>query len=214
MRLGLLGGTFDPVHEGHLVLARVAVETLGLDRLLLVPCARPPHKEREDLTGPYDRFAMLALALAGEPSMAPSHAELIRGGRSFTVETLRQMEERNEGADLYLVVGSDSFIEMTTWRDYREILARAAVAVVPRPGFEPERYRERMEPALASILAAPGEPWPESLAGRLPLAGILAASPPDISSTEIRRRIREGMGIDGLVPDPVKLYIRRHGLYA
>jgi len=210
MRLGILGGTFDPVHAGHLAMARAAASAAGLDRVLLIPCARPPHKERPDLTDPYHRFAMLSMVVPGEPLLAISSMELRRGGISYTVDTLRDLGAAFGGNDIVLIVGSDSFAEMSGWRQHEEILRRAAVAVVPRPGAEPESLRERLSADLTGILGhEPRGPGRTAL----PLAFFVRCAPVEISSTDIRNRVREGRDIGGLVPSSVETYIRRQGLY-
>lgn len=214
MRLGILGGTFDPVHTGHLAMARAALRGVRLDRIVMIPCARPPHKDRPAITDPYLRFGMLSLLVPEEPRLTVSAMELLRGGLSFTVDTLCDLGDAHPGSDLFLVVGSDSLAEMTTWRAHEEILSRAAVAVLLRPGFDEAALRSRLAPGLASILRPAGAPWPERLEGNLPYAGIVEMEPIDVSSTEIRRRVREGASIEGLVPPAIAEFIKRQGLYA
>jgi nicotinate-nucleotide adenylyltransferase len=214
VRLGILGGTFDPVHSGHVSMARAATAAARLDRLIMIPCAQPPHKERQDLTNAYHRFGMLALLVTDLPFLRVSPVELKRGGRSFSVDTLAELARRWPDADHYLVVGSDSFAELPTWRRHEEILSRAAVIVVPRHGMEPDSLRSQLPPELAEILRPPGAPWPDHLAGNLPFAGLVDSPALEISSTEIRRRVAQGQPIANMVPPPVENYINRQGLYA
>jgi nicotinate-nucleotide adenylyltransferase len=213
VRLGILGGTFDPPHAGHLAAARAAASAADLDRVLMVPSALPPHKERPDLTDGYHRFAMVALLAEDEPALAASPAELRRGGVSYTVDTLRGIADAAPGDDLHLIVGSDSFVEMGSWRDLTEILERAAVVVVPRPGPGTRPEGTGLAPALARALREPRTPWPRPLRGRLPHACVIESEPVDVSSTEVRGRARRGDPIAGLVPARVEAYIRRQGLY-
>lgn len=213
MRTGILGGTFDPVHSGHIAMARASVEAARLDRVILVPCARPPHKERTDLTHGFHRFAMAALAASGDTALAVSSEELRRGGVSYTVETLRAMEREMPEDEMHLIVGSDSFLEMGLWKDHEEILSRAAIVIIPRPGSEVGRSRRDLAPVLSSALAEPGTPWPFSPRGALPFASVVRSEPVEISSTEIRNRLRQGRSIDGMIPPLVEAYVRRQGLY-
>jgi nicotinate-nucleotide adenylyltransferase len=213
MRTGILGGTFDPVHSGHLVMARAAAAAARLDRVLLIPCARPPHKERDDLTDAYHRFGMLSLLVPLEPALAVSTVELRRGGVSYTVETLRAMAGGASAGGLFLIVGSDSFAEMASWKAYEEILSLAAILVIPRPGTKMDRLRERLSPPLASALRAPAARSFESIPDGLPFAVIVETDSVDVSSTEIRNRVRQGRPITGMVPAEVEAYIHRQGLY-
>ncbi|HXI04361.1 MAG TPA: nicotinate (nicotinamide) nucleotide adenylyltransferase, partial [Candidatus Saccharimonadales bacterium] len=170
MKLGILGGTFDPVHNGHLALAEAAARRAALDRVLLVPCARPPHKDRTGLTDGYQRYAMLALAADGSPGLAVSPLELLRGGISFTAETLGEISAERPGADLFLLVGSDSFVEMETWRDLDRILALAAVLVLHRPGAGARDPVDAAPAALKGRILPPGEALPAPARQALPLA--------------------------------------------
>jgi nicotinate-nucleotide adenylyltransferase len=213
MRTGILGGTFDPVHFGHLGIARAAMGFAGLDRVLLLPCASPPHKQRRDLTDGYRRFAMLTLATQDSPDLLASPHELLRGGTSYTVDTLEGLASELPGDEIFLILGSDSFVELETWRSFREIVRRAALLVVPRPGVEAEEIARRAPEALTAILLPRGAPLPAPSAGALPFAAVVEAVSVDISSTDIRTRAREGRPITGLVTAPVETYIRRQGLY-
>ena len=186
MRLGILGGTFDPIHLGHLRAAELACETLGLDRILVVPAHVPPHRP-QTASSPRDRYAMAAMATLGNERLRVSAIELEREGPSYTVDTLRSLGASHAGAELVLIVGSDTFPEMTTWRDHEAVFALATVAVVGRPGSV-----ARPDGARAVSVDGPGLP---------------------ISSTEIRTRIREGRSIRYLVPDAVADFVTKQGLY-
>ncbi len=213
MRLGILGGTFDPVHNGHIAMARAALAGAGLDRVLLIPCARPPHKDRPALTDGYRRFAMLALALGDERSIHASPIELQRGGVSFTIDTLRHLAAEAPKKDLFLILGSDSFVEMETWRSFREILSLAAILVAPRAGADDAWIREKAPRDLQGRLLPPGGLARGAPGDGPPAAALLGMQPVDVSSTQIRARLREGRPVSGLVPASVETYIRRQELY-
>jgi nicotinate-nucleotide adenylyltransferase len=187
VRLGVLGGSFDPVHRGHLHVARCALSALALERVLLVPCRVPPHRP-EPRASAYDRHAMLALACAGQPALVPSALELERAGPSYTVDTLLQLQSHGR-PELFLIVGGDTFPEMTAWRDATRLFGLCSVAVVPRPGSAPPAPR----PGLRMELVAG--------------AGVLA------SSSEVRRRLAAGEDARDLLEPSVDEYIAKRGLY-
>jgi nicotinate-nucleotide adenylyltransferase len=186
VKLGILGGTFDPIHLGHLRAAETAREALALESVAFVPAHLPPHRP-EATASARDRFAMLALATAGNSRFGVSDLELEREGPSYTVDTLRALRASNPGAEMVLIVGSDTFPEMSTWRDHETVFALATVAVVGRPG----------------AAALPD--------GRQAIAVEGAGLP--ISSTEIRRRVGQRRSIRYLVVDAVAEYIEKRGLY-
>lgn len=193
-RIGVLGGTFDPIHVGHLAAADAVRRALALDQVLLVPARHPPHRGQHPDASPYHRFAMVALAVAGADGLVASDLELGRPGPSYTSTTLRTLHARGlPAAGIYFITGADAFAEITTWKDYPEILELAHFVVVDRPGV-----------SRASLPAAPAH-----------AVGVVfvEAATPEVSSTAIRRRIRAGESIAGLVPDLVGAHIERHGLY-
>ena len=183
-RIGVFGGTFDPVHVGHLAIALAALESVPLDRVLFVPVRRSPLKDRDPLASTADRVAMLETAIAREPRFALSRAELEREGVSYTVDTLEELRSQGE---LFLILGSDALADLARWR-------------------APDRIRE-----LATILVAarPGAPEPDAMHG----ARTFDAPRLDISSRELRARAARGMSLRYLVPDAVWEHIKRHGLY-
>jgi nicotinate-nucleotide adenylyltransferase len=187
-----MGGTFDPIHFGHLRAAENAREALGLDRVLFVPAAEPPHRP-----GPHasalDRFAMAALATAAHPPFLASDLELRREGPSYTVDTVAALLAQGP-ASLCLIVGSDTFVEMTGWRDAARIFASCEVAVVPRPGGEGAPPTPPFDHARGvSLVPGPGL---------------------DISATAVRARVGERRSVRYLVPDAVADYIAKRGLYS
>lgn len=192
MKIGLLGGTFDPPHLGHLRAARAAERTAGLDAVLFVPCARQPLKKAPPQASPFHRAAMVALALWGRSRWLLEDCELRRGGTSYTVETIGELGSRYRGAELYLILGADAFESLPRWKDHAEIVKRCRLLVVPRPGTSPYL-----------LLGA----------NLLPRVALCRTRPLAISSSEVRRRTAEGLDLSGWVPAEVGAYIRRHGLY-
>ena len=198
--LGILGGTFDPVHHGHLVIAEEAREALGLERVLLVPAATPPHKPERPVTPAAHRLAMVELAIADNPAFAVSRIELDRGGRSYTVDTLEALRvERGAGAaEPWFILSAEALAEFPTWRRPDRILELCRLAVVPRGGSEP----------LDAAWVAASFPGRESRVRFLP--GPLLP----ISGSVVRRRAAAGRSVRYLVPDAVAGYIAEHRLYA
>ncbi|OGF10424.1 MAG: nicotinate (nicotinamide) nucleotide adenylyltransferase [Candidatus Eisenbacteria bacterium RBG_16_71_46] len=189
MRLGLFGGTFDPPHLGHLVLAEWARDRLGLDRVLFVPAGTPPHKRERRLSAAAHRVAMTRLAVRGHPAFTVSTIETRRAGTSFTVDTLRALRRSHPDARLYLLIGEDSLDEFHAWHAPEAILQLATLAVARRACATARAPRERRR------VVRIGNP-------------VI-----DVSSSLARRRARAGRSIRYLVPDAVAAYIARHRLY-
>lgn len=199
MRLGVFGGTFDPVHLGHLITAEQCREQLALDQVLFIPAPRPPHKLGRETT-PFDRRAeMLALALSGNPAFRIDEIERDRPGPSYTADTLAELQRRHAGAELFLIVGADALLDLPSWYQPWRIVELATLAVVARPGWE-----------LPEIGAVEQQP---SLRGR-PVRYHRVESPLiDIASRDIRRRVATGRSIRYLVPRAVEVYIHDKQLY-
>lgn len=195
---GILGGSFDPVHNGHLHLAAAALEELSLAKVLLIPARTPPHKLTRRMASTDDRLNMLRLALSGEKSIVIDEVEIARGGISFTYETLTGLAGSHGETDFYFLVGNDSLAELATWRRIDLIAGLVTFVVLRRSG----RASTETPPELI-----------EALAGNPLRTVILAAKPMDVSSTEIRRAVARGDSIEDLVPPPVADYIREQGLY-
>jgi nicotinate-nucleotide adenylyltransferase len=212
-RIGILGGTFDPVHLAHLRIAEEAREALALEEVLFVPAASPPHKSRRRISPAADRVAMLRRALTGNPAFRLSLIEIERPGRSYTIDTLRLLHERSPvQLDVTLLVGLDQFREIGTWRDYRDLFALANVAVLSRPPHAATRL-------LASLPVAARRDFcyarlrttlVHESGHRVLLLDVTAL---DISASGIRRRVGRGQSIRYLVPRAVESYILRRGLY-
>lgn len=199
-RIGVLGGTFDPVHIGHLILARESTEKLGLDRLLFVPARRPPHKDPAALTPAKHRVAMLELALEDEPDFEVDRREIERGGPSYTVDTLRSLREEFTEAEIFFLIGADSLPELKSWREPEQLFRLAHFVTVVRPGFPHDRISQLEDSFPKAVIA--------ELRARL-----LETTPIAVSSTEIRRKLRQGLSIQHMVPSAVEAYIRLHDLY-
>jgi len=186
MKLGLLGGSFNPIHNAHLVIATRVAEALRLDRVLFIPTAISPLKRRDDLAPARHRWAMLKRALRGNPLFRACDLEIRRGGVSYTVDTLREIRKRT-GADLYLIVGADALNLFPRWRQAEEVRKLATLVAAARPG-----HRRRL---------------------RLPKRHIVDVPLLEISGTQIRDRVRKGLSVRYLIPESVERYIRQEGLY-
>jgi nicotinate-nucleotide adenylyltransferase len=199
-RIGILGGTFNPVHLGHLILAQNALEKYELSKVLFIPSATPPHKNAAALVSASHRMAMLNAVIETDPRFEVSDIETAREGPSYSVDTVAQLSEMHPGGKLYFVIGSDSLTELHVWKDIRKLLAMCTFVTFARPGS-----------CVSAI--TPGSlklepPWPERL-----LSNVTSLHMVDISSSEIRYRVAEGMSIRYLVPHAVEIYITEHHLY-
>lgn len=187
-RIGVLGGTFDPVHEGHIYLARKVSQKLKLSRIIFIPTYSPPHKKGIKVTPAKHRYSMLKLAITGNEKFKISDMEIKRKGRSYSVETLRRLRKRyGHKTEFFFITGSDSLRELGKWKALEEILKLCKFVVVERPGFEIKHL-------------------PEDIS-------CLKVKAKDISATEIRRRIKTGKILAGMISDKVGRYIRRNKLY-
>ncbi|MCL4180657.1 MAG: nicotinate (nicotinamide) nucleotide adenylyltransferase [Verrucomicrobia bacterium] len=188
-KIGLYGGSFNPVHLGHLLVAQAAREELALDRLFFIPAAQSPFKPESILAPPQERLRLLRLALAGQPQCAIDDQELRRGGVSYSILTVRDYARRHPDALLFYLIGADHAAMLPQWRDAAELAQRAQFVVIPRPG-------------------QPEQPLPPPFRGRQ-----LRGFPLRVSSSEIRDRIRLGLPIDLLVGPPVAEAIHKNQLY-
>ena len=194
MRVGILGGTFDPIHLGHLAAARVAMECAELDRVLFVPSGTPPHRGPAVASGA-QRLEMSRLAIDSESAFEVSDVEIRRGGTSYTADTLRELKRERPGDQLFLVLGWDAARQFSSWREPEEVRRLATIVVVSRPGSE--------SPDATMLVAA----------GLDPAKTVLCVRPtPDISGSALRRAIAAGEPVRDLAP-AVKRYIAKHRLY-
>jgi nicotinate-nucleotide adenylyltransferase len=190
VKVGVLGGMFDPIHLGHLRAAEIVRESLALDMVVFVPAGLPPHRGRPVADG-LDRYAMVALATASQRAYVPSDLELRREGPSYTVETVAALRQLHPGADVVLIVGSDNLPMIAEWREPERLMELCTVAVVERPGASP---------------AAPGRVPAERLHR-------VEGTALPIASRDLRERLRSGRSVRHLVPDGVADYIEKRGLY-
>lgn len=189
-RLGVMGGTFDPIHHGHLVAASEAAARLGLDEVVFVPTGEPSFKQHQDVSPAEHRYLMTVIATASNPRFTTSRVDIDRAGLTYTADTLRDLRTLRPDADLFFISGADAIQQILTWRDAAELFTMAQFVAVTRPGHQlsvdglpPDRVSQLEVPALA------------------------------ISSTDIRSRARSGQPVWYLVPDGVVQYIGKHGLY-
>jgi len=195
MKLGVMGGTFDPIHLGHLAAAENARFYYDLDRVLFMLSAQPPHKEGQSITSAHHRLKMLQLAVADNYRFEVSTLEMQREGASYTVDTLKQLHRELAEPHIYFLMGSDSLFDLVTWYHYEEIADLCTLVSISRPGFaNEEAYRALPETVRAktTILEVPGL---------------------EISSTELKRRLHQGEPVRYLLPIAVEAYIKEHNLY-
>jgi nicotinate-nucleotide adenylyltransferase len=195
-RIGILGGTFDPVHNGHLYITNALRAALDLERVVWVPAGRPPHKTGQIVSSDRDRLAMLELALAGSATDQISTIDIERSGPSYTADTLEILAERFAPARLFFLMGEDSLRDLPTWHDPERLLKAAELAVAARPEVDAD-----LESVMRRV---------PTVQGRVHLIPTKEVA---ISSSDIRRWVGEHQSIQGLVPAAVEAYIRDHGLY-
>ena len=197
-RIGILGGTFNPVHLGHLLVAQDAQEQLRLDYVKFIPSATPPHKVVDALASARDRMHMIKLAIGGHDGFEADDIEIERGATSYSVDTLTELRRRDPRATFYFIIGADSLRELHLWREVERLVTLCTFVTVPRPGFEPKPVVDRRLDAATR---------------RRLRQHMLRGHACDIASREIRSRVASGRSIRYLVPDAVYEYIRRRRLY-
>ncbi len=200
IRLGLLGGTFNPVHTGHLLMAQAAMDHFELDQVLFIPCATPAHKQHTRVEEARHRLAMLDAALEDNPRFELSRCEIDRGGISYTIDTLEAISREYPDAALFFIIGGDTLFELHAWKRIREILRNYSVVTVMRPGYDAENLMAnelKLEEDLSKTL----------------IEHIVTGHSINLSSTDIRGRVAEGMSIKYLTPASVEMYIVEHNLY-
>jgi len=195
--LGIMGGTFDPIHLGHLAIGEEAREALALDLVLFVPAGEPPHKPAGAVTAVAHRVAMVELAIADNERFELSSIEIERAGPSYTLDTVEELARRNAGTALHLIVSAETFAHLPTWHEPERLFEAARIAVVPREGYP-----------------APDPAWlGETFPGREARVTYLEGPRLGLSSTAIRERVASGRSIRYLVPSAVEAYISDHDLY-
>ena len=192
MKLGLFGGTFNPIHNGHLKIARKVLDDFGLTKVIFIPSGNPPHKNKNDIVDAFHRLKMLEIAIAGEKRFEVSDIEIKREGKSYTLDTIKRIKEiYGKDAILYFIAGADMALDLPNWKDPLKILELSHFLAVERPNFCLEKLNEKYR---KKIIFVEGVSF-------------------DISSSDIRNRIKGGKSIKTLVPDAVEKYIKDHNLF-
>lgn len=219
MKIGLFGGTFDPIHLGHLRAVEEVAEAFDLSKTYLIPAARPPHKPHREISPAGDRLEMMRLAAGSRASFEISDIELRRTGPSYTVDTLNHFKQTAPDRDYYLIVGLDAFLEIDTWKAHLEIFKQVPVIIMARPGGSPEPALSPWQAVADFIRQNISGGYRITDAGACDADGgyepihFIDVSLLDISGTGIRDSIRRGKSIRYLVPEKVEDYIRQRGLY-
>ena len=212
-RLGIFGGTFDPIHLGHVEAAVAASQAVGFGELRLLPSRLPPHRPQEPCASGYHRFAMVALAVRTLDRVTVSDLELMAPGRSYTSQTLvRLLAAGHDPAELFFVTGADAFAEIASWKDYPALLDRCHFVVITRPGHGAHGLARTL-PELSDRMIELSPSTPLDRVADTPAIYLADACTADVSSTDVRRRAARGASLEGLVPADVATYIRRQGLY-
>lgn len=188
--IGIIGGTFNPIHYGHLLAAEEARQKFNLKEIIFVPCAKPPHKDHKDIISAKDRYEMICLAIASNKYFKVSDIEIKRQGISYSQDTIIELKKIYKDAQLFFITGADTIAELDSWRNISELLQLCHFIAVNRPNYKLKIKKEYLN--FIHILEVPGV---------------------NISSTEIRERIRQGKSIKYLVPEEVENYIYKHKLY-
>ncbi|MFQ5713826.1 MAG: nicotinate-nucleotide adenylyltransferase [Candidatus Scalinduaceae bacterium] len=201
-RIGVFGGTFNPIHKGHLVIAEEVYKYHHLSKVLFIPANIPPHKYAEDLIDAHHRYKMVEEAIRGNDKLEVSDFEIKREGKSYTIDTVQDvLRSYGKNCEIFLIIGADSLNELELWKDIKKLSELCHFVIVNRPGYPTD-----VSGSLADVIGKDKVLDMERLKVQI--------SPIGISSTDIRKRLREGADVSGLVPPCVEAYIREHGLYS
>lgn len=212
-RIGILGGTFDPIHLGHLDVAAAGGDALDLSEVVFVPSRVSPHRPSPPAVSGYHRFAMVALAVTALRTFRASDLELGTEGPSYTSVTLEALARHGaRPSQLFFITGADAFAEIATWYDYPNVLNRSHFVVVSRPGHQASELPRRL-PDIAPRMREPQDHASRDRSAAGTSVWLVNAATKDVSSSEIRERLTNGRSVDGLVPPSVATYIERHRLY-
>lgn len=197
-KIGIIGGTFDPIHNGHLLMAENSRKAFSLDKIIFIPAGIPPHKKDKNISSNVHRYNMTLLAINNNKHYFLSDIELKREGISFTVDTIKHLKSIFSGAELYFIMGSDSLLQIEKWKDYEELLSLCNFIVAKRPNYDDEQLKRKVD-NLNSLYKS----------------SIYIVEGPvlDVSSSDIRNKVQRGESITYLVPNPVEEYIYKHELY-
>lgn len=216
-RIGILGGTFNPVHNGHLAIARDLRERLQLQKILFIPSNLPPHKSGEAVPSAAQRYEMVRLAVSGEPSFELSDMEIKRGGRSYTIDTVKALHASDREAEFFFITGLDAFLEIKSWFKWQELLSLCAFVVISRPGyhFSDLKKLDFMSSAAASLEKMDKGGVAETIVQTGAFSVYLESIPlHDVSATEIRAMIQKGSSVKKILPEAVETYIIKNKIYA
>jgi len=212
IKIGILGGTFDPIHLGHIRIGERVKEFFSLEKVFFIPSYSPPHKDSPSITEATTRFRMVEIALKGRDGLFPSALEISRKGKSYTIDTLKELKRIYKNSMLFLIMGVDAFLEIKTWKEWNNLLKDYSIIVVTRPDYKTEQAEK--------LLVEEGFPFEKvnyfikkKIDGKYPSVYIFEMDSLPISSTEIRGRVREGKSIKDLVPPEIERYIIENGLY-
>jgi nicotinate-nucleotide adenylyltransferase len=213
-RIGLLGGTFNPVHEGHLRAALEVQQKFTLHKILFIPSYIPPHKLTAEMASPEERYAMVELAVRAFPRFMASSIEIEAKEKSYSVITLNKVKKTYRDAWVFFILGLDAFLEIETWRSYEKVLEQCHFIVTSRPGYPLAEARNVLPESYSDKIISLGESESvgEGLIQRFRIF-LISIRALDISSTEIRRRIRQRQSVKGFVPEAVEVYMKRKKLY-
>lgn len=215
-KIGILGGTFNPIHYGHLAAAEEVRDRLKLDRILFIPSSLPPHKLEEDVPSAFQRMEMVRLATSGNAHFEPSDLELKRGGTSYTIDTIEALRQAYSGAELFFITGLDTFLEIQAWHEWEKLLTLCSFTVLSRQGY---RFADLMKidfmkNAEKELIGLDRGELMHAIVRSGAFTICLEMIPLyDISSTDIRGRVKEGASIKYLLPESVEIYIMKKGLY-
>lgn len=212
--IAIFGGTFDPIHNGHIAVAKAAEKRFRLDAIYFLPSSHPPHKNQRELARFVHRYAMVCLACAGNsrflPSLAEAPPEAGEGRVFYSIDTVRRFRREHPHKRIYFVVGADSFLEISKWKSYEALLDSCDFIIASRPGFKLDAFREAIPSHMLSRANSRGR---DAISLRKSTAHLLTAVSSHVSSTDIRTRRKRGKSIHALVPAPVEDYILKQALY-
>jgi len=212
-KIGLFGGTFNPVHLGHIKAGRSVCQKFSLEKILFIPSYIPPHKEPAGVATAFHRLRMIELAVAPYSRFVPSSIEIDEGGKSYSIITLRKIKKIYPNALFYFILGIDAFLEIETWRDYRKVLEQCAFIVISRPGYDLHLAGSVLGDGYSGRIVDLTDKKKKRASFSELNIYLFEFEALSFSSTEIRRRVRKGASILGMVPRPVEIYIKENSLY-
>ena len=213
-KIGLFGGTFNPIHLGHIKAAEIVTQRFLLDKLYFIPSYIPPHKESVHIASPRHRLRMIELAVDSYPHFIPSSIEIDAGGKSYSIVTLKRIKAQYPESKILFLLGVDAFLEIETWRDYENVLEQCSFIIMSRPPFHLEDAHYVLNKKYSQrIVDLSGSSAPVNIEDSADLIYLVPIQALDISSTEVRKRVMRNQSIQYLVPESVERYIKENGLY-